>query len=66
MSRHRPWTEEGGEMTDESAKDCGIQKGGFESGVGRSGAEGCAGGLKVLGRKRDKDGKGGISERAVG
>lgn len=27
MSRHGPWTE-GGEMTDESAKDCGIQRGG--------------------------------------
>lgn len=62
MSRHRPWTELGGEMTDESVKDCGIQRGG---GVGTE-AEGCAGGLKVLGRKRDKDGKGGISERAVG
>lgn len=35
-------------------------------GLSREGVEGCAGGLKVLGRKRDKDGKGGISERAVG
>lgn len=36
-----PWTEgEGeGEMTDESAKDCGIQKVGLELGVGRRGVQ---------------------------
>ncbi len=53
-----PWmergNERGGEMTDEarSTKECGTQK---EDG-------GKTGGLKVLGRKRDKDGTEGSSE----
>lgn len=33
------WTGAEGEMTDESAKDCGIQKLGLELGVGRRGLQ---------------------------